>query len=155
MEVLLAHYNEKRSQYLKRLTFRAGTEWDAEDILQEAYTRALKYFNAFDGSNFDRWFATIMNNALKDHKNSEKGFATVQMEEEELEGTPCTLYPDRVNAEIDALIMGRSKEHQEILTLFFRHDLDAVAISQITDYPYHMTRKAINRFQNDLKDLYG
>lgn len=96
MHIITQHYKDNYRRLIKRMTFRAGTEWDAEDVVQEAYARALRYQDSFDGTNFDRWFNTILNNALREHKNNESGITHQSFEEEEVEGTPCTHYPDRV-----------------------------------------------------------
>lgn len=37
-------------------------EADAEDVVQEAYLRALKFFGAFDGQNGRPWLLTIVRN---------------------------------------------------------------------------------------------
>jgi DNA-directed RNA polymerase specialized sigma24 family protein len=140
---------------LKRLSFRAGTEWDAEDIIQEAYCRALKYQESYDGKHLDQWMSTIMNNSLREHKNNEKGFAGPSFEEEEAEGTPCSYYPSRVVGEIYDLIDTKSVLQIEVLTMYVKHGYSAMDISRITDYTYAVTHQIIQRFKNELKDLYG
>jgi RNA polymerase sigma factor (sigma-70 family) len=140
---------------MKKMTFRAGTEWDAEDVIQESYARALKYYKSFDGSNFDRWFNTILNNTLREHKNNEKGLVTTSFEEEEMGGTPCTYLPDRVVDEIYTLIDTKSNVQIEVLTMYFRHGYSAKDISCITEYSYAATHQIIQRFRNELKELYG
>lgn len=39
---------------------------DADDLLQEAWLKAVKSFESFDGENFWAWFSTIMHNAFID-----------------------------------------------------------------------------------------
>jgi DNA-directed RNA polymerase specialized sigma24 family protein len=55
-ELVVKHFHESRSRTLKKLTFQLGTPEAAEDVLQDAYYRALKYFKNYDGRNFDFWF---------------------------------------------------------------------------------------------------
>lgn len=154
-ELIQKHYAENYRKLLKRMSFRASTEWDAEDIIQDAYERAIRYHASYDGSNFDRWFNTILNNALREHKNNEKGFAASTFEEEEMDGIPCTHYPDRLVVEIDELIKTKSLQQIEVLNLWFKQEYSAIDISRITDLSYAAAHQIIQRFRNELKELYG
>lgn len=154
MHVVEQHYIDNQRKLLKRMSFRAGTQWDAEDVVQEAYARALKYYKSFDGSNFDRWFNTILNNTLKEHKNSEKGFATTTFEEEEMAGVPCSHFPDRIVVEIGQLIQTKSLVQIEVLNLYFHQEFSAKDISRITEHSYATTHQIIQRFRNELRELY-
>src|SRR5438270_1857324 len=42
----------------------AGNTTDAEDVVQDAYLRAYRYFDAFHGGNFRVWLLTIVRNAF-------------------------------------------------------------------------------------------
>ena len=44
----------------------AGNTTDAEDVVQDAYLRAYRYFDAFQGGNFRVWLLTIVRNAFVD-----------------------------------------------------------------------------------------
>lgn len=136
------------------MSFRAGTEWDAEDIVQEAYARAIQYQDSFDGSNLDRWITTILNNSLREFKNTEKGFATATFDEELMDGVDCSHYPDTVMREIYDLISTKSVAQKEVLNLYFKQEYSAKDISRITDYSYSTAHQIIQRFRNELKELY-
>lgn len=153
MEQLEQHYKENRVKLLKRLTFRAGTEWDAEDILHDAYERAIKYASSFDGREFGPWFNTIINNALKEHKNASKGHH-IQFDEEEEEGTPCSQYSEQAIREIYQLIKTKAPVQQEILNLHLKQEYSAIDISRITDYTYSNCHQVIRRFREELKGKY-
>jgi len=155
MDIVEQHYRDNYRKYLKLLTFRAGTEWDAEDVLHDAYYWALKYYKGFDGTNFDRWFRTILNNTLKDYKSAQLGHVSdVEFEEELAEGLPCNQYSQQVCFEIRELIDTKSLYQQEILHLYFDNGYTAKDISRITEHNYKAVHKMINRFINELKDLY-
>ena len=42
----------------------AGNTADAEDVVQEAYLRAYRYFDAFQGDNIRVWLLTIVRNCF-------------------------------------------------------------------------------------------
>ena len=149
------HYRANYGRLIKRFTFRAGTVWSAEDVVQEAYTKAIKYYRSFNGDNFDKWFSTILNNCLREFKNEEKGYSSVEYEDEEGEGVACSLYPARVMAEIYELIETKSLVQIEVLMLYFHQEYTAKDISLLTTHTYSQTHQIIQRFRNELKDLYG
>lgn len=148
------HYVANRFKLVKRMTFRAGTQWDAEDIVQQAYEYALRYYKPDVVKDINPWMSTILNNALREFKNSEKGVTTSSFEEEEFEGTPCTHYPSRVMAEIHELISTKSVLQIEVLNLYIRQEYTARDISRITPYSYAVCHQIIQRFRNELKELY-
>lgn len=152
--IITEHYKKNYRSLVKKMTFRAGTEWDAEDIVQEAYVRALKYYRTFDGENFGKWFSTIINNTLRDHKNNEKGIVTHTFDEELEEGINCNHYTERVIAEVREMINKRQPEQREVLNLYFTHGYLAKEIPEFTDYSYKAAHQIIQRFRNELKELY-
>jgi RNA polymerase sigma factor (sigma-70 family) len=154
-DVIEQHYRDNYRKLHKLMTFRSGTEWDAEDVLQEAYARAVKYISGWDGTRFEAWFRTILNNALREHKNSEKGFSYETFEEEDMGGTPCSNYNERVISEIYDLIDTKSPHTKEVLLMFFQKGYTARDISRITSYSYAASHQLIQRFRNELKEKYS
>lgn len=150
-----AHYVANRRKYLKTFTFRAGTPEAAEDIVQEAYERVLRYRHSCSPREADKWIRTVLNNCLRDFKNQEKGHVAEEFEEESAEGTTCPHYEEHVMKEVYELIDTKGPIHQEILHLFFRYEYNAADISRITDHSYSNCHKIIHRFRQELRELYG
>lgn len=155
LEVLTNHYNENRYKLVKRLTYRTGSVFDAEDCVQETYERALRYLYAFNGKQFGAWINMVMNNVVREHKNAAKGHSTDPYDEEEEEGVPCTHYSERVTQEINDLIETKSLVQIDILKLYFQQDYSAKDISRVTEYSHSNCRQIISRFRQELQDLYG
>ncbi len=148
------HFRENRQKYVKRMMFRSGSAEDSEDIVQEAYYRALRYSRSCNADQFDKWFSTILNNCLRDQKNMALGHVAEEFLEEEAEGTACPHYSEHVMREVYELIDTKSLIQQEVLMLFFRHEYSAIDISRITSYSYSQCHQIILRFRNELKELY-
>jgi len=73
VEALTEHYNENHDTLIKKVKNRVGGEYNAEDVVQEAYTRALTYQSSYDNSRpFAHWFSTILNNTTRDLKAEER-----------------------------------------------------------------------------------
>lgn len=148
------HYVANRQKLVKRMSFRAGSTEAAEDIIQEGYYRALKYYASFNGDNLDRWIGVIINNALREHKNQEKGYTPVEYDELDMEGTPEINYPRHVMREVFELIDTKSPVQIEVLRLYFQQEYSAKDISELTEYTYAKCHQIIQRFREELRTLY-
>lgn len=85
-EVITNHYVEHSEDLIRFMAFRrGGSRQDGEDIVHEAYSRALLYFPTFDPTvrNFSTWFNTVLSNVYKDFCKSERhGGMTDEFDEE-------------------------------------------------------------------------
>lgn len=155
IEIIEKHYRNARDQYVKRLSFRAGSHEAAEDIVQEAYLRALLYQKSFHmGTPFNRWFNRIVNNCLRDYKREERG-GPMEFIEEEAEGFNCTGVTRRMLDEIRQEIEEKTSDlEKETLTLYFLNGYKIGDIVRIMDTKYKATENIIQRFRRKLKDKY-
>lgn len=154
--VIEKHYIANRDRLIKRVSFRIGGNFHgAEDIVQTAYERAIRYRYSFDGDLFDKWFSTILNNSLREYQNIERGYTQVDEDvEEEAESPSCPHFPLHIMREVFELIDTKSEIQMEVLTLYFRYEYSAIDISRITAIPYGTAHQIIQRFRNELKELY-
>ena len=160
-KVLEKFYVENRLVLVKRLTNRAGSIDNAEDILQEAFARALKYGGSFDPKKCElgAWFNTIMNNALRDFKKAERlsGMSTTYEEDEEQEDKedePPILNYDLCQR-ISKEIAKRDINARSVLHLYFERQYKVGEIKQVLDIPYKTAESIIYRFKADMADEYG
>lgn len=75
-KVITEHYLINHPRLIKRFQQRVPNKSLAlaEEVVQEAYARALKYFSTYDNkiNTFDIWFNKILRNALNDCRQIEK-----------------------------------------------------------------------------------
>ena len=150
------HYILNKDRLIKRTSFRIGGNFHgAEDIVQTAYERAIRYINSFDGDVFDKWFNTILNNSLREYQNIERGYVQPDENSEEFtDAEGCPHYPQHVMREVYELINTKSEAQIEVLNLFFKQEYSAIDISRISSIPYGTAHQIIQRFRNELKELY-
>lgn len=153
IHIVEEHYKNNRMKLLKILTFRAGTVEAAEDIIQESYLRALKYISSCRNGEFDKWITRIITNTLKDYKRQESGKSYIENDDEQ-EIVDCPAINERIADEVKKLIENKLDIHREILELHFLQGYSAIDISRITDNSYANSHKVIQRFRNELKDIY-
>lgn len=146
-------YRADYKRHVKKMYFRSGTHEDAEDIVQEAFARALKYIEKARIEHLGKWFSLVLTNALRDHMNASKGYSKEEADPEE-ESVDCSGYSSRVMREIYELIGTKSEVQQEVLTLHIFDEYTVKAISDTTTYSYDQVYKIITRFREELKTLY-
>lgn len=152
--VIEKHFEDNYKRIVKRMSFRAGTIWAAEDVVMEAYSRAILYIKAFDGTDFDKWFATILHNCLREFKNAEKGHTAVEFDEADFDGVDCNGYNGRIMAQIYNFIQTKTPIQIEILMLYFHQEYNPMDISRMTYYKYSQVHQVILRFTKELKEMY-
>jgi RNA polymerase sigma factor (sigma-70 family) len=157
-ETIAEHYVKNFDSLVKKLSYRAGTQWDAEDAIHDAYERALKYFPSFnpDKGPFALWFSRLLSNALKDHYNANLGRtgSNLEFDEELAEGTPCEHYPRKMKEEIERRIDGRRPHISEILQLYFVNGYSARDISRMVESSHVAVNQTIFRFREELRKDY-
>lgn len=73
-EIIEQFYIDNHELYVKRLSRQAGSPSNAEDVVQEAFLRALQYADSYterEGQNMEKWFNSILRRALVDFKRVE------------------------------------------------------------------------------------
>ncbi len=149
-------YKNKRSHYVKLMKARAGSPEAAEDIVQEAFCRALQYWDSYDPTlPLEAWFTRIVNNSLKAYKNMEKGHSSEPFDEEEVDGTDCRMLNKQLWETIRREINQYDGEHYEVLSLYFEHQYKPRDICKVVDLKYKNVETILQRFKRDIKDTYG
>lgn len=146
------HYRKNRQRLLKRLSFRAGTIWAAEDIVQEAYARAIKYNKSYSGAGLDPWISTIVNNVLHEYHNAERVYGGYGEDEEE--AVDLSEFKG-IRRDMFKLILQKSVVQQEVLMYYFKHQYSPTSIAAVTEYSYAQCHQIIQRFRNELKEIYS
>lgn len=151
------HYKKNFTTLVKRIAFRCDNNfYDAEDIVQEAYLRAIKYKEAFTvGLPFDFWFKRILSNSLKDFKRAQKAMGTVEeIEEEHLDPVEDPCLPSEVKRSIQKEIDFLQQPQREVVELHIIYGYGISQVSQITDVKYKDVNNIIQRFKAKMKEKY-
>lgn len=148
------HYLANSPRLLKKLTFRLGSIWAAEDVVHTAYERAIRYQSSCEEGRFDQWFSMVITNAIRDFQNEERGYSPLHDDYEEAASLDCPHFPEQIMKEIFELIDTKSVDQIEILNFFFKYGYSATDISQITSHSYAKIHKTFQRFRDELKELY-
>ena len=116
---------------------------DAEDVVQEACERALKYFGAFHGGDAKAWFLTIVRHACYDWIKRNRPAEIVPGDAETIDGiadatTPTPEQAALRNASSAALaeaIAALPIGYREVLILRELEEMPYREIARVTDIP--------------------
>lgn len=147
----------------------AGNTADAEDVVQDAYLRAYRYFDAFRGGNFRVWLLSIVRNAfltwVRENRSGRMVFlpdapaAETADQVETVWGErprdPEALLVESVDARTLARLMEQLPlEYREVLLLREVEELSYREIADVTGVPMGTVMSRLSRARLALRKLW-
>lgn len=160
MNIIEEFYRENFDKLVIQLSRRAGSIENAEDVVQEAFFRALKYQDSFNPrfNKLSTWFNKILKRCLYDFKRVEMRQGMAILEEEPLaeEATDLDGYEQKFAAEIEEHIAKKANvAHKNVLYLYFVRGYPRRDIVKITDESVKNIEIITYRFKQEMRDRYG
>ncbi len=146
-----------------------GNSADAEDVVQEAYLRAYRYFNAWRGGNIRVWLLAIVRNSfitwVKENRSSRLVFRSDTPTDETgaIQETawstaprdPESLLLERMDSQTLARLLQRlPAEYREVLVLREVEDLAYKEIAAVIDVPIGTVMSRLSRARLALRKLW-
>ncbi len=146
-----------------------GNSADAEDVVQEAYLRAYRYFDAWRGGNIRVWLLTIVRNSfitwVKENRSGRLVFradtptddtaATEDTAWATAPRDPESLLLERIDSQTLARLMQRlPAEYREVLLLREVEDLAYKEIAAVIDVPIGTVMSRLSRARLALRKLW-
>jgi len=139
---------------------------DAEDVVQDAYLRAYRYFDTFQGGNFRVWLLTIVRNTfvtwVKENRSGRMVFvpeAPAADAEETMWGSrprdPEALLLESIDSQTLSRLMEQlPAEYREVLLLREVEDLAYKEIAEVTGVPMGTVMSRLSRARLSLRKLW-
>lgn len=146
------HYRDHYRTSVSSLQSKLGGIHNAEDTVQEAYTRACTYWKSYDLSlGLDQWIATILGNCVKDFIGS---IIMNGLVKEDLSALPEPARFDVLDyiqaEEVKATINGLPGPMKFILNLYLIEGYTSQEVSDLMeDVSANAVRKTVSRFKQD------
>ena len=155
-QLIERHYRDNYKQNIRRYTRYTRSPHRAEDIVQEAYTRALEYWESCPGvDGMGAWFNTILMNCMKDNRKDEKRHGM----SESIEGLTDNLVvaPRAIPAIIYNQVMERIAKKPadiaQVLELFLIKGLKQKEVSKVVlDKNPQAVADIVRFFRKEIKD---
>lgn len=144
----------------------AGNPADAEDVVQDAYLRAYRYFDAFHGDNFRVWLLSIVRNAfitwVKENRSGRMVFAPeIPLDDTEAPmwttppADPEILLLERVDSQTLGRLMEQlPAEYREVLLLREVEELSYKEIAEVIGAPVGTVMSRLSRGRLVLRRLW-
>jgi len=147
-------YHNKREELIKLYTSRAGKN-DVEDVVQEAFYRALFYKDTYNPAMVDLeyWFLGIINNCLRDLLREKQQGSSMHdpLDDELLEYTEEKQgFKEIVLKELEE----KKQPTRSVLYLHFVLDYQAKEIQRTLDMGYKNVETILGRFRSYLREKY-
>lgn len=148
-------YSEMYDDYVRMYKSRAGAN-DVEDLLQEAFYRALYYSDSYDEKlvPLETWFGGIIENCLKDLYREKRNGASMH---DKLTPESAIIHPrynDGFTKVLNKEISKKKGDHRSILYLYFLCGYELEEIHKVLKGSYHTIEVSTRRFKNYLRNLY-
>jgi RNA polymerase sigma factor (sigma-70 family) len=149
------YYADNFNNLVKRITNQAGNVHNAEDVVQEAFVRAIQYLPSYDGKlPFENWFSRILQNALRQFKLEERNYGMNMSNEEVDIPCPICLENKRLVHDVKNYIRANiPKDEQEILILYYIRGYSFQDIVRITDEKYRRVNYVVYKFNDTIQKL--
>lgn len=160
IDIIQEYYLTNYNRLVKRMTSRVPDRSLAlaEEVVQEAFTRAFKYFSTFDEKKniFEVWFNKILRNSLNDCRQIEKEKGVTYQLDENLEELSVTKEEkSQYNRIIYYIYNTENNRDREILSLFFIHGYTSKDISIYIGITDNHIRQIILKHRNKIKEEIG
>ncbi len=133
---------------------------DAEDIVQETYLRAWKYFHSFEaGSNCKAWLFRIMFNVINLREGKKMKLAEQSLEDDDrshyeqsnvVAFDPLRQLEGRELMDATALL---SEEYRSVLWLIVVEDFTYKETAEVLDVPIGTVMSRLHRARRDLRKI--
>ena len=152
-KIITDHYLSNYERLVKRTIWRVPNKSKAiaEECVQEAYTRALKYFSTFDERKdlFERWFEGILRNAIHDCRDIEKSRGVSQELSDE-DGSELVPYRKEKLIAIAVLRDMKEDANRLVLSMFLLYGFKTKDIAEYTGMTHTNVRQIIYKFRNNM-----
>jgi len=134
---------------------------EAEDLVQETYTKALRGFPSFQpGSNFRAWMYRILRNTFLTSRTGLAASATVPLDEEDdtsmpvAVGTPETLLIERAHEELLQGALGELPlPYREVILLNEVEEMSYQEIAETLSIPIGTVMSRLSRARKALREI--
>ena len=136
-----------------------GSDQDAEDVVQEAFIRAFRFFDSLHGDSGRAWvLAIVRNTAMSWLKDGRASSATREFDEPRHgqshdDGPEKALARKDARGAVNAALRKLPVEYREVLILREMEDLSYREIAQATGIPIGTVMSRLSRARKELGEL--
>ena len=154
LEEYTALYSDELSRFCYKL---CGNLYDAEDLFQDTWTRAMSRIEQYDSSkSFKNWLFAICANIYKNsrrlkYNSARKNFGDSEENERFIRSIPETGRDIDEYLDLQRAISELPKKHKLVITLYYFREFSQKEIAQILDIPEGTVSSRLSTAKNLLR----
>ena len=135
------------------------SDQDGEDVVQEAYLRAFRFFDGFHGNQGRAWLLAIVRNTAMSWLESGRASASTREYDEDrhgeghVEGPETLLARKESRGEVNDALKRLAVEFREVLVLREMEDLSYREIAQVAGIPVGTVMSRLSRARKEFAAL--
>ena len=153
-KLIETHYRKNFATLTKSMST-TGSNPNAEDIVQEAYMRAIRFWKTYDPSQpFENWFATILRNSISDFFRTEIMHGMVKSEDYwDMDFAIPESFKRIQLQELLKIIDDKDENVKRILTMYLIEGYKSHEIEQVVPESASNIRKIVERFRDEISTV--
>ncbi|MCI0450604.1 MAG: RNA polymerase sigma factor [Chlorobi bacterium] len=127
---------------------------DAEDLVQDTYIRAYKFFDTFEpGSNCKAWIFKIMKNLFINYSIKKKSRPLISLESTNIQTGVWYDDPRVTRYELLKLMEKIKDEYRAVIILYHLEDYSLLEISKALNWPLGTVKSRLHRARREFKKI--
>lgn len=152
------YFRDSYPYLIKQLVARRIDPYDAEDIVQEAFSRALKYVGSYNPEHgkFGEWFSRILNRCHKDHnRDLQMRGMVVEVKEDHWSCEQDFGHDNKLIEEIKQDISNLNGTTRDVCYMYYIMSNTPREISKVVEVSPRVAGQMAYMFKQFLIDKYG
>lgn len=145
---VLAHYK----YFIDIATRMTRNSADAEDLVQDTYMRAFRFFHTFEpGSNSKAWIYRIMKNLFINYSRKKSAHPESHIDNIVYEPRTESDENNVMKYDITKMMEKIKDEYRMVITLFHLEEFSLIEISQVLNWPLGTVKSRLHRARKEFK----
>lgn len=144
----IVHY-----QYFLRIAYKmTGNKLDAEDLVQDTYIRAFRFFSTFQpGTNLKAWMFRIMKNLFINFSRKKSKHYSVDLDEVPVQPSTEADEEELLNYDITKIMVGFKDEYRMVILLYL-NEFTLAEISNLLKWPLGTVKSRLHRARKEFRE---